>query len=62
MKILKEKKEKNLMFKNFYKFNILNLIKIRLHLGHNDLELNKNLTSYLYGTRHNINIYNLDKL
>ena len=50
------------MYKNFYNFNIINLIKIRLHLGHKDETLNFYLTSYIYGTRHNINIYNLDSL
>ena len=58
----KKKKGKKLMYKNFYNFNINNLIKIRLHLGHKDNKLNLQLTSYIYGTRHNINIYNLDKL
>lgn len=50
------------MYKQFYNFNLKNLIKIRLHLGHKNENLNTNLTSYIYGTRHNINIYNLDKL
>jgi ribosomal protein S2 len=50
------------MYKNFYNFNLQNLLKIRLHLGHKDDQLNLKLTSYLYGTRHNINIYDLDKL
>jgi len=50
------------MYKNFYNFNINSLIKIRLHLGHKQNALNSKLTSYIYGTRHNINIYNLDKL
>lgn len=50
------------MYKNFYNFNINSLIKIRLHLGHKNSNLNTKLTSYIYGTRHNINIYNLDKL
>lgn len=34
---------------------------MRLHLGHRDDLLNMKLTPYLYGTRHNINIYNLEK-
>ena len=50
------------MYKSFFKFNILNLMKIRLHLGHKNNDLNLNITSYLYGTRHNINIYNIEKL
>lgn len=50
------------MYKHFYNFNIDSLIKIRLHLGHRDEHLNFKITPYLYGTRHNINIYNLDKL
>jgi small subunit ribosomal protein S2 len=50
------------MYKNFHNFNINKLIKMRLHLGHHSNTLNSNLTSYIYGTRHNINIYNLNKL
>ncbi len=50
------------MYKNFYNFNLKNLIKIRLHIGHKDETLNSQLTSYIYGTRHNINIYNLETL
>lgn len=50
------------MYKKFYKFNIKTLLKIRLHLGHKDSSLDLNLTSYIYGTRHNISIYCLDKL
>lgn len=50
------------MYKQFYNFNLKNLIKIRLHLGHKDDQLNLKLTSYIYGTRHNINIYNIDLL
>ena len=37
-------------------------MKIRLHLGHKDENLNLNISAYLYGTRHNINIYNFEKL
>lgn len=50
------------MYKNFYNFNLKHLLKIRLHLGHQNSQLNINLTAYLLGTRHNINVYNLDKL
>ena len=50
------------MYKTFYNFSINNLIKIRLHLGHKDSQLNLQVTSYIYGTRHNVNIYNLDLL
>ena len=50
------------MYKNFHNFNVNKLIKMRLHLGHHDNTLDSNLTSYIYGTRHNINIYNLNKL
>lgn len=49
------------MFKNFFNFNIINLIKIRLHLGHKNIDLNSRITSYIYGTRHNINIFDLEK-
>ena len=50
------------MYKNFYNFNIKNLLKIRLHIGHKNNVLNTQLTSHIFGTRHNINIYDLDKL
>ena len=50
------------MYKNFYNFNITLLLKNRLHIGHKDSKLNTQLTSYIYGTRHNINIYDLEKL
>lgn len=49
------------MFKNFFNFNITNLIKIRLHLGHKNNNLEPRLTSYIYGTRHSIDIFNLNK-
>ena len=49
------------MFKNFFNFNIATLIKIRLHLGHKNSDLNSQITSYIYGTRHQINIFNVDK-
>jgi small subunit ribosomal protein S2 len=49
------------MFKNFFNFNITNLIKIRLHLGHKNNTLEPRLTSYIYGTRHSIDIFNLNK-
>ena len=50
------------MYKNFYNFNVKNLLKIRLHLGHKNSILNTNLSSHIFGTRHQINIYDLDKL
>lgn len=48
------------MFKNFFNFNIANLIKIRLHLGHKNSDLNPRVTSYIYGTRHQIDIFNVN--
>jgi len=50
------------MFKNFYNFNFKNLIRLRLHLGHKETDVNKNITNYLYGFRHEIAVYNLEKL
>jgi len=50
------------MFKSIYKWNINYLIKIRTHLGHLNKYSNKNINSFLYGTRHNINIFDLNKL
>lgn len=50
------------MFKTYYNFNLITLIKIRLHLGHKNENLNFFLTSYIYGTRHNINVFDIDKL
>lgn len=62
MKLLDEKRVKKLMYKKFYQFNFKKLLKLRLHLGHKDECLDLNLTSYIYGTRYNISIYNLEKL
>lgn len=50
------------MYKNLYKLNLEYLIKLRSHIGHKDKNLNKYLNPYLYGTRHNINIFNINKL
>jgi len=47
------------MYNFFYTFNIKTFLKIRLHLGHNVNLLNTQMSSYIYGFRHNINIYNL---
>lgn len=48
--------------KKLHNLNINYLIKIRSHLGHKTNSLNSKISSYIYGTRHNINIYNVDKL
>jgi ribosomal protein S2 len=50
------------MFKKLYKFNLEYLVKIRAHLGHKNKNLNPKMNSYLYGTRHNINIFDINKL
>ncbi len=50
------------MYKALYNINEQNLIKIRSHLGHNTGKLNNKINPYLYGTRHNINIYDIKKL
>ncbi len=50
------------MYKNLYKLNLDYLIKIRAHLGHKHKNLNMNMNSYLYGIRHNINIFNINLL
>ena len=50
------------MYKALYNINEQNLIKIRSHLGHNTKKLNNKINPYIYGTRHNINIYDIKKL
>lgn len=40
----------------------LQLFKARLHLGHKNNKLNIKMLPYLYGTRHNINIFNLERI
>ena len=50
------------MQKKLHNLNINYLIKIRSHLGHKTNNLNSKLSSYIYGTRHNINIYDVEKL
>ncbi len=46
------------------KFNLTinQLFKGRLHLGHKNSKLNKNMLVYILGNRHNINIFNLEKI
>ena len=50
------------MYKKLYKFSLEYLIKIRSHIGHNNVDLNSKINPYIYGTRHNINIFNINKL
>lgn len=50
------------MYKKLHNLSLKHLIKIRSHLGHKNNNLNIKLNSYIYGTRHNINIYDIEKL
>ena len=50
------------MYKQLYKINEQSLIKIRSHIGHKNEKLNNKINPYLYGTRHNINIFDIKKL
>jgi len=50
------------MYKDLIKLNLDHLIKIRLHIGHKSDDLNNKINPYLYGTRHNINIYDINLL
>ena len=50
------------MYRTFYNFNILTLLKNRLQLGHHENSLNLNLSSHLFGIRHNIAIFNIHSL
>jgi len=50
------------MYKKLHNLSLKHLIKIRSHLGHKDKDLNIKLNSYIYGTRHNVNIYDIEKL
>jgi len=50
------------MYKKLHNLSLKHLIKIRSHLGHKHNSLNSKLNSYIYGVRHNINIYDIEKL
>lgn len=50
------------MYKNLENLNLDNLIKTRLHLGHKSNKLNSKLNTYIYGTRHNISIFDIEKI
>ena len=49
------------MYKKLYNLSIKHLIKIRSHIGHKQNSLNLKVNSYIYGIRHNINIFNIEK-
>ena len=50
------------MYNKLYKLNLEYLIKIRSHLGHNNVDLNTKINPYIYGIRHDNNIFNVNKL
>lgn len=50
------------MYKKLYNLSWNHLLKIRSHLGHKNDKLNVKLNSYIYGTRHNINIFDIEKI
>lgn len=49
------------MYKKLYNLSIEHLIKIRSHIGHKHNSLNLKINPYIYGIRHNINIFNVEK-
>lgn len=49
-------------YKNIVNLTIKDLLEARLHLGHKNNKLNIKLLPYIFGVRHNINIFNLDKI
>ena len=50
------------MYKKLYNLSWDHLLEMRSHLGHKNNKLNVKLNSYIYGTRHNINIFNIEKI
>lgn len=50
------------MYNTLYNINIQHFIKIRLHIGNQENKLDLKNTSYLYGYRHNISIYSIEKI
>jgi ribosomal protein S2 len=50
------------MYKKLHNLSLKHLIKIRSHLGHKNNILNTKINPYIYGTRHNINIFDIEKL
>lgn len=49
-------------YNNIINININQLLKARLHLGHHKNKLNLKTLVFLMGTRHNINIFNLQQI
>lgn len=49
------------MYKKLNNLTLENLIKTRIHLGHKTNKLNPKLNSYVYGNRHNITIFDIEK-
>jgi len=70
MKLLKLKQVKQLKMKkiklyknrNLINLTINQLFKVRLHLGHKNNKLNLKMLAFMQGTRHDINIFNLEKI
>lgn len=52
----------NQKYNNLTTLTINQLFKVRLHLGHKNNKLNLTMLSVLDGKRHNINIFNLEKI
>tara|TARA_B100001142_G_scaffold300436_1_gene325211 strand:+ start:33977 stop:34729 length:753 start_codon:yes stop_codon:yes gene_type:complete len=49
-------------YKNIINLTTTQLFKARLHLGHRNNTLNLKMLVYLLGTRHNVNIFNLQHI
>lgn len=50
------------MYKNLYNISIEYFLKIRLHIGHKQNKLNTKMNPYIFGIRHNISIFDIEKL
>lgn len=50
------------MYKKLHNLSLKHLIKIRSHLGHKHNNLNSKVNSYIYGVRHNVDIFDIEKL
>ena len=50
------------MYKKLYNVSWDHLLKIRSHIGHKNNKLNTKLNSYIYGTRHNVDVFDIEKI
>jgi ribosomal protein S2 len=50
------------MYKKLHNFSLNHLLNIKSHLGHKNNKLNIKVSGYIHGTRHNIDIFNIEKV